>query len=209
MTRYPVRAATARVRGVSRRVGRRIARWDDTTFRRLAAVENTVVDGLTTTLTRLSDHSLLWTLVAATLVAHRRPAAVRAAAHGLLTIAATSAVANQGVKRLWSRGRPPRHLVPAGRRSALKTSSSFPSGHTASAVAFLVVVGRHRPPLIAPLAVGAVAVGLSRVATGLHYASDVLGGAAVGAVVGTVSARWAPHTPAADCAVRPARRCGA
>ncbi|WP_111766924.1 phosphatase PAP2 family protein [Nakamurella deserti] len=190
--RHRAAATGASVRAMARRAAAEVARWDDLAFRRLATVENVVLDRATPVVTRLSDHSGVWVLVAAGMAATRRPPAVRSAAHGLVTIAVTSLLANQGLKRVIVRRRPPRQLVPATRRAPAKSSSSFPSGHTASAIAFLVVVARRRRRSTAPLAASATVVGLARVSTGLHYPSDVLAGAVIGAVIGTASRRMWP-----------------
>ncbi|WP_089376016.1 phosphatase PAP2 family protein [Methylobacillus rhizosphaerae] len=64
---------------------------------------------------------------------------------------------------------------------------SFPSGHTLHAVAFSMVALHHYPelaPLIIPFA---VLVAMSRVILGLHYPSDVIAGAILGALLATAS----------------------
>ena len=61
---------------------------------------------------------------------------------------------------------------------------SFPSGHTLHAMSFSVVAIAHYPwlaPMVVPFA---LMVALSRPVLGLHYPSDVLAGAALGAVIG-------------------------
>lgn len=59
-------------------------------------------------------------------------------------------------------------------------SSSFPSGHAASAFAFVGGAANAQPLLSAPLPGMATLVGYSRVHTGVHYPADVLAGAFVG-----------------------------
>ncbi|HEY3868915.1 MAG TPA: phosphatase PAP2 family protein [Actinocrinis sp.] len=71
-------------------------------------------------------------------------------------------------------------------------TSSFPSGHTASAAAFATGVALEHPRLAIPVAVVAAGVGLSRVVTGVHYPSDVVAGAAIGVAAGLVTTRWWP-----------------
>src|SRR5262245_38497318 len=63
---------------------------------------------------------------------------------------------------------------------------SFPSGHTLHAVAFTVVVLGHYPGLAWLLVPFTALVALSRVVLGLHYPSDVLAGAALGSLLGSL-----------------------
>ncbi len=64
---------------------------------------------------------------------------------------------------------------------------SFPSGHTMHAVAFSIVAVAYFPALIWLVTPFAVLVALSRPILGLHYPSDVLAGAALGAVIASAS----------------------
>lgn len=59
---------------------------------------------------------------------------------------------------------------------------SFPSGHTLHAVAYAILLSWHYPRWSPLLATFALLVSASRVALGLHYPSDVLAGAALGAL---------------------------
>lgn len=64
---------------------------------------------------------------------------------------------------------------------------SFPSGHTMHAVSFSFIAIAWFPSLALPLIVFSVLVALSRVVLGLHYPSDVLAGALIGAALGAGS----------------------
>ena len=64
---------------------------------------------------------------------------------------------------------------------------SFPSGHTLHAVVFSTVAISYYPHLYMIVMPFTLLVGLSRVILGLHYPSDVLAGASIGALVAWVS----------------------
>ena len=64
---------------------------------------------------------------------------------------------------------------------------SFPSGHTLHAVSLSIMIG-HFEPLLLPVVIPfALLVAASRVILGLHYPSDVIVGAAIGAALATTS----------------------
>jgi membrane-associated phospholipid phosphatase len=67
-------------------------------------------------------------------------------------------------------------------------NSSFPSGHTLEAfamvVAFSILVPKRK--LFIPLFIWASVVAYSRMALGVHYPSDVLGGMVIGSFIGWV-----------------------
>jgi undecaprenyl-diphosphatase len=69
----------------------------------------------------------------------------------------------------------------------MPTSTSFPSGHSASAFAFASVVGKEIPVISGPLRGLAGAVAYSRVHTGVHYPNDVIIGSIIGASIGDIT----------------------
>ena len=88
-------------------------------------------------------------------------------------------------------------LDPVG---VLPASTSFPSGHSATAFAAAVAVGFVSPRLRKPLLTLAVLVAASRVYLGVHYATDVLAGSLLGAAIGLaigLTVRWAQRAPTA------------
>mgnify|MGYP003500557778 FL=1 len=70
---------------------------------------------------------------------------------------------------------------------------SFPSGHTLHAVLATTVIGYIEPLLLLLMLPFTVLVALSRMILGLHYPSDVMVGALIGAVVGGLIILCAPY----------------
>lgn len=180
-------------RRVRRLVPRPIRRADLAAFRALARTEVPVLGPLLPRLSRAANHSRLWTAIATTLALLGGRFGRRAGTRGMLAIGITSAVTNLPAKFLIDRLRPDQTVVPEIRRLAsVPASSSFPSGHSASAFAFATGAALEVPrlrPLLFPLA---AAVATSRVYTGVHYPGDVLVGSAVGIAVARATRRAWP-----------------
>lgn len=105
-----------------------------------------------------------------------------------LRILAAHAVATRiktGVKRTVDRTRPyvltneGKYLVRKGHKHGSRYNS-FPSGHTAGAVAVAQAVARTYRPAAWPSRIWATAVAAIQVPRGSHYPSDVTAGAAIG-----------------------------
>ncbi|MGH3916567.1 MAG: phosphatase PAP2 family protein [Pseudonocardiaceae bacterium] len=143
-------------------------------------------------LSTAANHSVLWFAIAAVL-ASQKGATRRAALRGVLAIAATSFTANAVLKPLMPRRRPPAKELPAYQvLPDPPTSSSFPSGHAASAAAFTTAVAMECPRAGLAIAPLAAAVAYSRVHVGVHWMSDVVVGAAVGSGIALSTQRWWP-----------------
>ncbi len=149
---------------------------------------------------RAADRSVLWLAAAVLLAVGGDRFGRRAALRGLFAVGLASAVANGPMKLMTRRRRPPPSFwVSRLAEFPDAAGSSFPSGQAASAFAFATGAGQELPGLAGPLAALAAVVGYSRVHTGVHHPSDVLGGALVGVGAGLVTRRlWpvAPHEPA-------------
>lgn len=156
-------------------------------------------------LSRAADRSLLWLGIAAVLGASGKRFGRRAALRGVLSVATTSALVNLPGKLLARRRRPSIDPVPEIRRlTRLPRSTSFPSGHSASAFAFATGAGIEKPALVPPLLGLAGAVAYSRVHTGVHYPTDALGGALIGVGVALVMRTVWPPAPEEGVRLRPA-----
>lgn len=133
-------------------------------------------------LSRSANHGVLWFATAAVIAASRTPRARRAALRGIASLSLASVTINTLGKRSVRRARPPLDPVPHVRRLGRQPiTTSFPSGHAASAAAFATGVALESPAWGAVVAPVAFSVAMSRVYTGVHFPSDVLAGAALGA----------------------------
>jgi membrane-associated phospholipid phosphatase len=168
----------------------RIAAADRAVMARLAATESPALDRVMPALSQAANHSVLWISVGALLAASGRRRARRAALRGLASVALASAASNVIGKGLTGRARPSAPVPPARRLAHGVRTTSFPSGHAASAAAFATGVSLELPALAAPVGALAAAVGASRVVTGVHFPSDVLAGFAIGVAAAALTRRW-------------------
>ena len=97
------------------------------------------------------------------------------------SVAGTFAV-TYGLKYLCDRQRPYEKYPDRVHPFSTEDSPSFPSGHTATAFALATSLSVKCPKwyVIAPSALWACSVGVSRMNEGVHYPTDVLAGAAIG-----------------------------
>ena len=168
-------------------IGARVQQFDDRADHALERVRgrSRVVDRVFLTASEFGDFSMVWQLanVARGLVTgHYREMLLFA---GLLGV--ESLVVNQGIKRLFRRTRPtetgdPRYQVRKPR------TSSFPSGHASSAFYAASILTAWDGWVFAPLWFAvALVVGTSRAFVRIHHASDVIGGAVVGAALAQIA----------------------
>jgi membrane-associated phospholipid phosphatase len=167
----------------------RVQHVDERLMRRFRRSRSGTLDRSLVAITRAANYSRLWLAIAGALAAFGDRRGRRAAEDGLIAVAIAAVVANGPAKLLVRRRRPFGHSRPALIR--IPRSTSFPSGHSATAFAFATGACAEFPllaPVLIPLA-GTVAY--SRVHTGVHYPSDVVAGAAIGVGSGAIAARLA------------------
>jgi diacylglycerol kinase family enzyme/membrane-associated phospholipid phosphatase len=182
-----------------------VERIDLALFRRAARWHAPILDAVLPRLTRSANRSVLWAAIGLVLHFFGGRFGRRGALRGAFAVAVTSFVTNIPAKFLWRRSRPALDEVPQIRRLAkLPTSTSFPSGHAASAFAFATGVALEKPAVGIPLLGLAGTIAYSRVYVGVHYPSDVVGGALIGAGVAVATRRFWPVAPDAPARARPA-----
>jgi diacylglycerol kinase family enzyme/membrane-associated phospholipid phosphatase len=173
-----------------------LLRLDSSLFAGVARSRTPWLDRAVPALSRSANHSVLWMAIAGGLAVGGGRRGMRAAIRGLASIALSSLLVNQGMKRVVRRPRPSLRDVRDIRKVRVAPrTTSFPSGHAASAAAFTAGVASELAPAAPPLAVLAGAVGASRVYVGVHYPLDVLAGALAGAGIGTLTRRIWPVLP--------------
>ncbi|MFF3404753.1 bifunctional phosphatase PAP2/diacylglycerol kinase family protein [Streptomyces sp. NPDC002742] len=181
--------------------------WDQRLFTRVAAARVPGADPALRRLSHAANHGRLWLGTAAGMSLAGGPTGRRAALRGLGALALASFTVNTLVKWSARRPRPLLEGVPAIRHLARQPhTTSFPSGHSASAAAFATGVALESTRYGALVAPVAAAVAFSRVYVGVHYPGDVLVGVAIGAGAAALTCRWWPPRPAVPERERPAAR---
>lgn len=145
-------------------LSQRAARWGDGRFRH----------ALVWVVARTGDN-LLWLAIAGVLIWQGNGLGWQ-----LLTTALVTAVVTAVVKGIVKRPRP-------AEKWAIATDKyAFPSGHAARAGAIAVTLAFAFPPFTPLLLLWMLLVAAARVALARHFVSDVLGGLALGVLLGLI-----------------------
>jgi len=170
-----------------------LQKLDVAVYQAVEATPTPLIDVPLRQLSRSANHAKLYMVLAAMLFAVGGRKGRRAAVTGMVAVGVNSAVVNIPMKFAGRRPRPERGTVRIAeeRHVRMPTSTSFPSGHSASGFAFAAGVAESIPALGVPLRGLATVVAYSRVHTGVHYPGDVIVGSLVGMAVGEGTARTA------------------
>ena len=150
------------------------------------ALRNGLTDPILSFYTRLGDSGLLWILLCVLLLLH--PKTRRAGLTGALALVFSLLFTNLLIKPVVERTRP--WLILEGLIPLVteRDPNSFPSGHTSAAFAAATAFFHTLPRRwgITALVLAAV-MGLSRLYVGVHFPTDVLCGALVGFLCGSLA----------------------
>lgn len=154
-------------------------------------LRNEILTPIVTFITHLGDHGYLW--IALLLILLCIPKTRKAGWMGAATLLLTFIVNNLFIKNLVARTRP--YMVVEGLTILIERPGefSFPSGHTANSMAVGVILWvisqqcskLNDKKLYFPKAAGwfflilSILISLSRLYVGVHYPTDVLGGAVI------------------------------
>jgi undecaprenyl-diphosphatase len=161
----------------------------DEFFDRFRGTEPT--DRIIYALTELGDFGLIWVLLAF-LRGLRSEEDARAAWRFAALLAAESVIINGLVKTQFKRERPVIQ-EPRPHRLRIPLSTSFPSGHSSTAMVAGVLLAQRSstPTKVALFGLGGL-VAVSRIHVRIHHASDVAGGLAVGLGLGAIARKVLP-----------------
>ena len=166
-----------------------IQNWDETILRQIADnLRQPVLDIFMIFYTNLGNSGLIFIAAAIVMLLFRRTRRAGAAAGVAMVLGLL--ITNLTIKPLVARLRP--WIVMEGFQTLVTSSdmNSFPSGHTCAAFAFAAAVCAVLPQKWAKAAalIAAALMGFSRLYVGVHFPTDVLAGAAIGAICGAAGA---------------------
>ena len=149
-----------------------------------AATRAWVVRALTTV--SLAGDGWIWYAIIAALPWWGGPVGGSAAAR-MIGVGAVNVILYKIVKRWIARPRP--YCTCPGIRACARSLDefSFPSGHTLHSVAFSLILTVYYPMFALVVWPLTALIAVSRVVLGLHYPSDVVVGALIGAITAAVS----------------------
>ena len=150
------------------------------------------MDGFWKTITHLGDAGWFWIILGIVLLIPKKTRKAGIAALAALAIGAL--INNVHYKNIIARIRP--YEVVEGLKLLIEPQSdfSFPSGHTCASIgAALAMYPFLERKWGIPLVILAVLISLSRLYVGVHYPTDVLGGAVVGAFAAWGAVRIVKH----------------
>lgn len=172
----------------------RLVNWiqhlDETVIRWIAEnVRTPLLDRVMIFYTQLGNAGWIFILLSLVLILKKKTR--RAGFATLTSLALGAVVTNLVLKPLVARTRPWETVENFTSLIVSSDAHSFPSGHTCAAFAFAVSLCMVLPSKIATAAalIAAAVMGFSRLYVGVHFLSDVLAGAAVGAACGFIGAR--------------------
>ncbi|MER7983890.1 phosphatase PAP2 family protein [Streptomyces sp. NPDC095817] len=127
-----------------------------------------------------AESSKLWLGAAAVMATFGARRGRKCALTGLTALTVAQLISNGVVKQLVDRSRPPKEWIHHEEVEDRPDSPSFPSGHTAAAIAFTAAIAPAWPLAATLCAAPAALLAVERVQSGAHFPTDVTAGAVIG-----------------------------
>lgn len=136
-------------------------------------------------LTKLGNKGLIWIAISVVLLFFKKTR--RAGILSILALIGSLCLTNFFLKNYVARVRPYEVLDALHCLIDKESSWSFPSGHASAAFASAMAIYKSRPKRLGvPCLILAFAISWTRLYVGVHYPSDVIGGAVIGALIGLI-----------------------
>lgn len=143
------------------------------------SVRNGFLTPVMNAITHLGDKGILWIAITLALLAFRKTRRIGVFCAASMAIGLL--VTNLVIKNWVARVRPYELIEGLECLVGKQKDFSFPSGHTTNSLACAVVLYKLTPKKYGvPALVMAILIALSRLYVGVHYPTDVLGGAVIG-----------------------------
>jgi undecaprenyl-diphosphatase len=159
--------------------------WLQNSFR------NPILNPIMVFITHLGDAGLLWTALTLLMLGFRKTRKVGVAS--MISMVIGLIVVNIVLKNWVARVRPYELIEGLNLMIGKQHDFSFPSGHATNSLACAWVLFRQTPRKYGvPALAVAILICLSRLYVGIHYPTDVLGGAAIGICAACLSLWLSP-----------------
>ncbi|HXH53205.1 MAG TPA: phosphatase PAP2 family protein [Sphingomicrobium sp.] len=181
-----------------RKAAKHLVEWDEKATEAAAELRDTPISGAIAPVGKLGDQPELRALSAVVLVAGLLASKPRLLRAGLRMLVAheSATLAKDAVKNQVDRTRPRSaerrgEGAPRPGNSSAKEESSFPSGHSAGAIAVASAFAREFPEHRSAAMGAALVIAAAQVPRASHYPTDILAGLALGlGVESLINAGW-------------------
>ncbi len=145
-------------------------------------LRNDVLTPVFVLITTLGNAGMIWIAITILLLARNRTRTVGYLS--TVSLVGSFLIDNVLLKNLIARTRPYEVIDGLTSLVGIQSDFSFPSGHTGTSFAVAVLLWLALPRKYGiPAMILAVFIGISRLYVGVHYPSDVLGGAVIGTAI--------------------------
>lgn len=152
---------------------------------------NPIISNIFIFITSLGDQGRIWIAIGLVFISIKKYRTYGVIL--LITLLITSLIGEGLLKHLIMRPRPFQVNEALNVLITKPTSYSFPSGHSASSVAAATVIFQADKKLGIGAIVLAFLICLSRIIVGVHYPTDVLGGALLGFTLAVIIIKFSRH----------------